>query len=96
MTFCHKDDLAHAPTNLMHRKSQQFHWFNKNYKGFDDFLADLSANKRKNIRKERKEAQAFGGQIHLLTGSAIKTTPLGCVLAVLPRQRVRVNGGNPI
>ncbi len=72
MTFCHKDDLAHAPKNLMHRKSQQFHWFNKNYKGFDDFLADLSANKRKNIRKERKEAQAFGGQIHLLTGDAIK------------------------
>ena len=72
MTFCHKDDTAGAPKNLMHRKSQQFHWFNKNYKGFDDFLADLSANKRKNIRKERKEAQAFGGQIHLLTGSAIK------------------------
>jgi predicted N-acyltransferase len=35
------------------RKDQQFHWENKSYKTFSDFLDTLSSRKRKNIKKER-------------------------------------------
>ncbi len=45
---------------------------NNGYSSFDDFLSALSSRKRKNIRKERKEAQAFGGRILELTGDDIQ------------------------
>lgn len=32
----------------------QFHWFNRGYKHFDDFLATMNSRKRKNILKERR------------------------------------------
>lgn len=51
------------------RTDQQFHWHNKGYATFDDFLADLSSRKRKAIRRERKEALAAGIEVHWLTGS---------------------------
>ena len=38
----------------MHRHGCQFHWFNRDYQNFDDFLIQLSAKKRKNIKQERK------------------------------------------
>ena len=38
----------------MIRKGIQFHWHNKNYSSFNDFLSTLSSRKRKNIRKERE------------------------------------------
>jgi predicted N-acyltransferase len=51
------------------RTDQQFHWHNKGYATFDDFLADLSSRKRKAIRRERKDALAPGIEVHWLTGS---------------------------
>ena len=45
-----------ADMGLFLRTDQQFHWFNRGYATFDDFLADLSSRKRKAIRKERREA----------------------------------------
>jgi predicted N-acyltransferase len=38
------------------RHGIQYHWFNRGYSGFDDFLAALSSRKRKTIRKERAAA----------------------------------------
>jgi predicted N-acyltransferase len=50
------------------RQGQQYHWLNRGYASFDDFLADLSSGRRKTIRRERREAQA-GIEIHALTGA---------------------------
>jgi len=73
ITFCTKDEVAaHADATLLPRKTQQFHWHNPGYQTFDDFLSELSSRKRKNIRKERAEAQNFGGEIVLLTGDQIE------------------------
>ncbi|MGB2389281.1 MAG: peptidogalycan biosysnthesis protein, partial [Henriciella sp.] len=55
---------------LLVRTDQQFHWENQNYVDFDDFLAQLSSAKRKNLRKERKKAQD-GLKFKHLTGAAI-------------------------
>ena len=72
-TFCTQGE-AQAATGLgmMVRKSQQFHWQNHGYGGFDDFLGSLNSRKRKNIRKERSTAQGFGGEIQSFSGDQIK------------------------
>ena len=53
------------------RRDQQFHWINEDYESFDDFLAQLSSRKRKNIRKERKTAHSHGLTISPKQGDAI-------------------------
>jgi len=73
ITFCTPDEArAGEAMGLLTRTSQQFHWENAGYADFDAFLAALSSRKRKNIRKERAAAQAFGGTIRTLTGDQIK------------------------
>ncbi|GGL56876.1 hypothetical protein GCM10011392_09150 [Wenxinia marina] len=72
-TFCTEAEaLAGAQMGLLHRTSQQFHWENRGYATFDDFLGQLSSRKRKAIRRERRDAQAFGGEIVSLTGDDIR------------------------
>ena len=53
------------------RTHNQFHWRNAGYACFEDFLSALSAKKRKNIRRERREAAASGVAIERLTGKEI-------------------------
>ncbi|NOD63896.1 MULTISPECIES: GNAT family N-acetyltransferase [unclassified Ruegeria] len=72
-TFCTEDEaLAGEQMGLMLRISQQFHWLNEGYSDFDAFLIALSSRKRKNIRKERAQANDFGGDIRTLTGDALR------------------------
>lgn len=52
------------------REGVQFHWHNRGYRGFDDFLADLASRKRKAIRKERAAA-VEGLTIRHVTGDAL-------------------------
>ena len=71
-TFCTEAEaLAGEKLGLMPRIGQQFHWVNNNFANFDEFLATLASRKRKNIKRERRSAQGFGGKILMLTGDAI-------------------------
>ncbi|SIS57962.1 hypothetical protein SAMN05421759_101543 [Roseivivax lentus] len=73
ITFCTEEEARRgAERGLLSRVTQQFHWLNQGYGSFDDFLASLSSRKRKNIRKERAQAQGFGGTIHRLSGDDLK------------------------
>ena len=73
ITFCtEKEAQAGTDMGLMLRATQQFHWLNDGYADFDVFLGSLSSRKRKTIRKERREAQDFGGTIHALTGDDLR------------------------
>lgn len=42
---------------IQSRIGSQFHWYNKGYKSFDDFLDALNSRKRKSIRKERQHVR---------------------------------------
>ncbi|WP_439562720.1 GNAT family N-acetyltransferase [Roseinatronobacter sp.] len=73
VTFCTEaESAAGAELGFLPRVTEQFHWENRGYAGFDDFLADLSSRKRKTIRKERAQAQGFGGDIRHYTGADIQ------------------------
>lgn len=52
------------------REGQQYHWMNRGYATFEDFLGALSSGRRKTIRRERRDAQA-GLEILCLTGTDI-------------------------
>jgi len=53
------------------RSDIQFHWHNRGYASFEDFLAGLSSRKRKDLRKERARAQE-GVTIRRLSGEEIR------------------------
>jgi len=73
VTFCTQEEYeTGGELGLLQRMTQQFHWLNRNYPDFNAFLTDLSSRKRKNIRKERARAQAFGGTLMNLTGDDIE------------------------
>lgn len=53
------------------RTGQQFHWENRGYDSFDQFLGELASAKRKNLRKERDKVREAGVSFDWLTGSDI-------------------------
>lgn len=72
LTFLTETDRAACDkVGLLHRTDRQFHFINRDYPDFDAFLASLSSRKRKNIRKERREAQD-GVAIRRLTGDDLR------------------------
>jgi len=56
---------------LMRRTACQFHWKNRDYHGFDDFLNTLNSRKRKNLRKERDAVKQQGISFEHLTAAEI-------------------------
>lgn len=70
-TFLEDADIAaFEACDWLIRDGIQFHWFNRDYASFEDFLAALSSRKRKAIRKERARA-VEGLAIETLRGAAI-------------------------
>lgn len=55
-----QDQALLAPADHLRRVGCQFHWFNRNYQSFEDFLATLTSRKRKSIRKERRQVAEQG------------------------------------
>ena len=53
------------------RQGRQFHWTNQHYADFEQFLAQLSHDKRKKIRQERRKVREAGISFNWLEGTAI-------------------------
>ncbi len=56
---------------FLHREAVQFHWFNRDYREFDDFLATLRSARRKNLKRERRLIAEQGVSIQRKTGAEI-------------------------
>ncbi|MEZ5753042.1 MAG: GNAT family N-acetyltransferase, partial [Paracoccaceae bacterium] len=73
VTFCTADEAAlGTDEGFLHRVTQQFHWEDAGYGDFEGFLGALSSRKRKTIRRERAQAQAFGGEIRTYSGATLR------------------------
>jgi predicted N-acyltransferase len=71
VTFCTAEEAAAgASRGWIERHGLQYHWHNRGYAGFDEFLDALTSRKRKAIRKERAAA-IEGLDIVTLQGSEI-------------------------
>ena len=62
-----ESELAGGEGYLL-RTDKQFHWENRAYSCFDDFLRELASAKRKNLRKERGNVAAAGISFDWLSG----------------------------
>ncbi|HYH38996.1 MAG TPA: GNAT family N-acetyltransferase, partial [Azospirillum sp.] len=56
----------------LQRLGMQYHWDNRGYGSFDDFLGALNARKRKAVKRERREVADSAVRLHTLTGDAVK------------------------
>jgi len=57
------------------RTTMQFHWKNRGYATFEDFLGALKSRKRKQLRKERARAQAAIDALRWRTGHELLADP---------------------
>ncbi|MEY3300756.1 MAG: hypothetical protein RLY73_178 [Pseudomonadota bacterium] len=75
--FCNESekDIFGDPKWML-REGVQFKWFNKNYNNFAEFLSQLSHDKRKKIKQERKKIQDLGLKIKKIKGPEISESDL--------------------
>lgn len=64
----HDEQAFLEDKGLLARHDCHYHWSNKDYLSFDQFLACLSAKKRKNIRQERRKVAEAGVTVRRLNG----------------------------
>jgi predicted N-acyltransferase len=60
-----------AQAGALMRQSVQFHWFNRDYGTFDDYLANLAQPKRKKVRAERRKVETAGVSLRRRVGQEI-------------------------
>jgi hypothetical protein len=70
--FADQDDLRLLEASgFLRRAGCQYHWFNRGYQDFEDFLDTLCAKRRKEIRRERRAVRAAGVEVEILSGLEI-------------------------
>jgi predicted N-acyltransferase len=73
VTFCTEEEWCFGrEAGFLQRTDQQFHWMNRGYGSFDDFLAALASRRRKNVRKERAEAVSAGIEVEWISGKDLR------------------------
>ena len=58
---------------LLLRKGVQFHWHNRGYRDFEDFLATFTAEKRKKLKRERRRVSEQGIDLRVVHGHEAST-----------------------
>jgi predicted N-acyltransferase len=56
---------------LLRRKDCQFHWHNRGYGSFDDFLGEFTAEKRKKAKRERRRVAEAGISFRRFSGGEL-------------------------
>src|SRR5262245_40153169 len=64
-----EDRTALSDSGYLWRKDCQFHWHNRDYKTFDDFIGTFRSDKRKKALRERRRVQEGGVTFRTLTGA---------------------------
>lgn len=64
-----EDRAALSDHAYLWRKDCQFHWHNRGYRSFDDFIATFRSDKRKKALRERRRVREGGVTYRTLTGA---------------------------
>ena len=93
VTFCREDEWHElGAAGLLKRQGVQYHWHNRGYRDFDDFLASLKHSRRKTIRKERARVSRAGPEHRGADRRRAHARHLGRLLSVLPLDRRQALG----
>jgi predicted N-acyltransferase len=72
VNFCAHDEIEPLrEEGFLHRQGLQYHWSNRGYAEFDDYLASLRSKRRNQIRRERRDVAASGIEIEEHQGETI-------------------------
>lgn len=72
INFCTQEEVeALAPLGFLERTGMQYHWENRGYGGFDDYLAEFRSKRRTQIKRERREMEEQGVALRVVAGEAI-------------------------
>ena len=74
---------------LLIRKDCQFHWHNRDYRDFDDFLATFTAAKRKKARRDRRRVDEQGISFRHVKGADLSRAQWADVHALISRTFMR-------
>jgi hypothetical protein len=66
-----EEAAALADLGMLRRAGLQFHWHNRGYGSFEDFLRDLPSKRRTQLRRERKALADQGVVLETLSGHAL-------------------------
>jgi uncharacterized protein len=73
------DRAAFSSAGWLTRRDCQFHWTNRAYRSFDDFLSTFTAEKRKKARRERRRVEEAGIRFETVLGRDIDEALLDTV-----------------
>lgn len=77
VTYCTAAEAGELESvGLLHRLGVQYHWHNRGYGCFEDFLAVCSSARRKTMRKERARVREAGVTIEALHGGRLEPAHL--------------------
>ncbi len=88
------DGVAFEESRWLPRFDWQFHWHNRGWGDFDDFLAALKPKKRKNIRQERAQVAAAGVSCEIRHGDELADDEW-CAIHALYRATFDAHGNYP-
>jgi len=74
---------------LLIRKDCQFHWHNRDYNNFDEFLATFTAAKRKKAKRDRRRAVENGIRFRRVKGNEMSDDDWSLVHALISRTFMR-------
>ncbi|OJX75198.1 GNAT family N-acetyltransferase [Magnetospirillum sp. 64-120] len=73
VTFCDETEASLLENQgFLRRLGSQYHWENRGYDRFDDFLEQLTSRKRKQVKKERQAVAVQNLSITTLVGADVK------------------------
>ena len=84
--FPTEPEIALFETNgLLLRKDCQFHWHNRDYGSFDDFLSTFTSAKRKKAKRDRRRVKENGIRFRRLRGFELDHDTWSTVYALIAR-----------
>lgn len=78
-----------ADAGLKLRKDCQFHWHNRGYRNFDEFLQTFSSAKRKKARRDRRHVAEAGVRFRRLSGRELSESDIDTMYGLISRTFMR-------
>lgn len=75
-----EDQLLAKQADMLMRKDCQFHWHNRSYQNFDEFLNTFTASKRKKAKRERRRVAEAGIVFRALNGNEMESSDWDAIM----------------